>query len=119
MSRDIHISFDEDINGYIVRFPDLVELASLKSAKIELERMLEDYFNRGKFALLLDMGAHEFESIECLKYVRSFLSIKLLVENCRKYASVVPECYAEAGVKSETEASFNHYSKAYYWLCQN
>jgi len=119
MNKGIKISFDESINSYIIKFPDLVELGALKKAKTDFNKLLTKNSQRHKFSLLFDTGAHEFESIECLKYVRTFLSIQPLIENCHKFASVVPESFTKAEVKSDKEASFNNYSEAYCWLSQN
>ena len=116
MSEEIEIIFDSEISSYIVRFPDLVKLDSLKKAKKEFERLLESHSGLDRFSLLFDTGAHEFESIECLKYVRTFLSIDILVEKCEKFASVAPENYSKSEVKSEKEAIFNNYADAYKWL---
>ena len=77
MSRNIEISFDERINGYTVKFPDFAELDVLKKAKTNFKKLLENK-PRMNFSLLFDTGAHEFESIECLKYVRELLSIKFV-----------------------------------------
>ena len=116
MIRDIEISFNEEINGYIIQLPDFVELDMLKNAKFRLEKLLLESPRKTSFSVLLDTGAHEFESIECLKYLRGLLSIKPLVDNCRIFASVAPESYSQAEFKSGTEASFNEYSLAYSWL---
>ena len=112
MSRNIGISFDQRINGYIVKFPDFVELDVLKKAKKNFGKLLKNE-PRMNFSLLFDTGAHEFESIECLKYIRELLSIKLLVDNCEIFASVAPESHAQAEVKSDKEALFNEYFVAY------
>ena len=115
-SKKIEISFNEEIDGYIIQLPDFVELDMLKNAKFQLEKLLLESQRRTKFSVLLDTGAHEFESIECLKYLRGLLSIKPLVENCRIFASVAPESHVKAEFKSDKEAVFNEHSLAYAWL---
>ena len=119
MNNSIRISFDDDINSYIVILPELVTLKMLIQSKTDFENLILSNPHRDKFSLLFDTGLHEFESIECLKYLRTFLSIKPLIDNCHKYASVAPENYAQAEIKSDKEASFNKYSDAYAWLNPN
>ena len=116
MKKDIKISFDETINSYIVRLPDMVELEALKKAKAKFEKLLAKNAQIEEFSLLFDIGAHEFESVECLKYVRTFLSIQSLLEKCQKFASVAPANYVKAEIKSDTEATFNECFEAYDWL---
>ena len=116
MSSDIEIHFDEAIAAYIVRFPDWVELQALKAAKLRFEKLLAEATSNRTFSLLLDTGPHEFESIECRRYVRDFLSIEALAERCRKFANVKPKSYGLGEIVSDTEASFNTYSDAYEWL---
>ena len=112
----IEINFDETINGYIVKLPAIVKLQALKNAKDEFENILSAHPQAKKFSLLLDTGVHEFESIECLKFVRTFLSLKPLLKNCNKFAAVAPANYLIAEIKSEKGASFNKYEEAYIWL---
>lgn len=116
MNKNIEINFNEEIDGYIIQLPNFVELDMLKNAKFRLEKLLLESPRRTKFSILLDTGAHEFESIECLKYLRALLSIKPLVENCRIFASVAPESHVNAEFKSDTEATFNEHLLAYTWL---
>jgi len=94
----------------------MVELEALKKAKAKFENLLAKNAQIEEFSLLFDTGAHEFESVECLKYVRTFLSIQSLLEKCQKFASVAPANYVKAEIKSDTEATFNEYFEAYDWL---
>lgn len=54
-----------------------------------------------------------YESIECLKSVRKILSIEPLLKYCYRYATVAPVNYLQAENKSNHEACFNEYNKAY------
>ena len=119
MSNNIKISFDDNINSYIVILPELVTLKMLIQSKADFEDLILSNPHNEKFSLLFDTGLHEFESIECLKYLRTFLSIKPLIDNCHKFATVAPVNYTQAKITSDKEASFNKYSDAYTWLNPN
>lgn len=116
MNKEIHISFDSRANTYIVKFHDLVELDSLKEARLRFEQLIIHTSGEYSFSVLLDTGAHEFESLECLKYCRSFLSIPVLLNQCVRFAVVAPAQYMTREIKSNKEAAFNCYDDAYEWL---
>ena len=118
MNQEIEIYFDEEIAGYVVRLPELTTIEMLINAKSNFEDLIAKNDNGNKFSLLLDTNTHEFESIECLKFLRSLLSIPPITANCTKYASVAPENHTQKEIKSDKEASFNDFSQAYAWLCK-
>lgn len=119
MNQEIDIYFDDGIFGYVVRLPDLTTMKMLVKAKNDLTNLLLKNTHIDRFSLLLDTGKHEFESIACLKFLRSLLSIPLIAENCIKYASVAPVNYFPSEFISDQEASFNDFNEAYRWLNRN
>jgi hypothetical protein len=44
------------------------------------------------------------------------LAVETVLKNCIKFASVAPESYSKPEIKSEREAIFSEYEKAYNWL---
>lgn len=96
----------------------MVELKALKEAKQTFECLIKQTSGTECFSVLWDTGAHEFDSIECLKYCRSFLSFPALVSQCVRLVTVAPSQYMKSEIKSNKEASFNCYDEAYAWLHQ-
>lgn len=94
----------------------MVTLDEMKEANAEFKKLLSGLKENESFSLLFDTGNHEFETIEALKFARSMLTGKTVLNNCIKFASVAPESYTKPGVKSEREATFCDYEKAYLWL---
>jgi carboxypeptidase C (cathepsin A) len=79
------------------------ELKAIRSSK---------YFN-----LLVDTNKHNFESIQCLKNLREYLTKNpALKSNCKKAAFVSPAKYMTPKIESETVAYFDNLEQAYIWL---
>ncbi len=68
-------------------------------------------------ALLLDTNKHQFESIECLKFLRDLISNEV-IHRLSSVAFVQPREYRTPEVPSSTEGYFDNFEDAYTWLQQ-
>lgn len=67
--------------------------------------------------LLIDTNLHQFESVQCLKGLRDFLTMNPVIQSRKvKAAFVKPENVMPSHIKSEFEAYFHSYDEAYKWL---
>ncbi len=115
--KTIEIHFDEEINGYVITMPDWVTLEMLKDWKFRFDKMLAETSHKSEYSLLIDTGRHEFESVDCLKFLREYLSEKPEFKNMiKKGAFVGPQKYVSPHVESDLEAYFNDYHEAHDWL---
>jgi len=108
-----------EIRALIVRMPALITLNMLNDWSAQLLYMLNECAEGEKITLLLDMNTHNFESIECLKYLREFLSCNQQIKNIVSRAAFVqPEQYRKPEIVSSEEAYFSKFEDAYYWIKQ-
>lgn len=111
----VQTRFDSRLDAFVVTFPEFVTLHCLRewgeAFPLELERHSNDV------ALLLDTNQHNFESVECLKWLRTFLMGEPSVEsNIYRVAFIQPSEYRNAEVVSNGEAYFTHMKEAQRWL---
>ncbi len=66
----IQTRFDAGLDAFVVKFPEFVTLSCLRDWGDVFLLELESHSNN--VALLLDTNQHNFESVECLKWLRSF-----------------------------------------------
>ena len=115
--KKIEIDFDKEINGYVIKMPDWVTLEMLKDWRFRFDSKLADSSEKTRYSLLIDTGKHEFESIDCLRFIREHLSGKPEFKTrFKKGAIVAPKKYGTPHVESNREAYFNDYHEAYEWL---
>lgn len=112
---DIQTKFNDSIHAFIVRMPNYVTLKTLNIWSQYFLQVLEE--RTEKVGLLLDTNLHEFESIECLKFLRELLSNENLVK-CRisRSAFVQPLRYRQPEIVSYIEAYFSNIEDAHKWL---
>ncbi len=115
---EIVIQFDENAQSFIVSLPEFVTLNALKIwGKNFLERLKTQPDSVG---LLFDSNRHNFESIECLKWLKVFFMEELSVNaKVNRVAFVQPEKYKPASIVSNVEAYFINVQDAYNWLWQD
>lgn len=119
-NEPIKIQFDNDIQAYIVLMPEYTSFDSLHSWAEEFVGLLRERKPQEQVALLLDTNTHNFESIECLKFMREFLSNKSeIIRHISRAAFVAPKGFREEGVVSTKEAYFSNYEDAWQWLSRN
>lgn len=86
----------------------------MKSWGVEFKNKLN---GKSGLCLLLDTNSHDFESVECLKWLREFLTQeKVLTQAIIKVAFVQPETYRASEVISDSVAYFNDSDSARKWL---
>ena len=111
----IHTEFDKEINAYIVNFPSRVVLDVLKLWGSIFSEELEG--QSGKVGLLLNTNAHDFDSIECLKWLKEYLTKEtVVVSHVSRVAFVQPAEYRSPEVISKSEAYFANIEDAMEWL---
>lgn len=97
--------------------PDFVSLEILKDWKCRFDEVLASISNDAELALLIDTGKHGFESVECLKFLRDYLTETPDFRNkFVKAAFVAPSNFAAPHIVSDMEAYFNEFQAAYDWL---
>jgi hypothetical protein len=117
MRNIIEFNFDTRINGYVVTMPDFVTLDMIEEWKDWFDRELQSIRSLNKFALLFDTNKHNFESIQCLKILREYLTDnKVLKSRFSRAALVAPAKFMAPNIKSEVEAYFDNLEEAYKWL---
>ena len=115
MEDRIKIPYDEIINGYVVTMPDFVTLKMIEEWKVRFEQKLKTLPSSSHCALLFDTGKHNFESIQCLKSLREYLSDDALIKSCVTRAALV----APANCVVPSEAYIDNIDVAYQWLFKN
>jgi hypothetical protein len=117
MEKIIEFNFDIRINGYVVTMPDFVTLDMIEEWKDRFDRELQSIRSSNKLALLFDTNKHNFESIQCLKILREYLTDnKVLKSSFSRAALVAPAKFMAPNIKSEVEAYFDNTEEAYKWL---
>lgn len=109
--------FDPELNAFVVRMPDFITLEELKTWSRDFLKILKEKSNLQTVSLLLDTNTHAFESIECLKFLREFLTgLNQMKSGLCRGAFVAPIKYREPEVVSSKEAYFSHFEDARVWL---
>lgn len=104
----------------MVTMPDFVTLKMIEEWKIRFEQKLKTFPSLNNCALLFDTGKHNFESIQCLKSLREYLTDDALIKSCvTRAALVAPAKFMAPSIKSESEAYFDNIDVAYQWLIKN
>lgn len=117
MNGNIQTSYDEKINGYVIKMPEFVRLNAIEEWKNKFSLDLKSLLFGQRVVMLIDTNKHEFESIRCLKSLRDFFTANAKINsNGMKVAFVQPKKYMVAHVKSEIEGYFENYDEAYKWL---
>lgn len=111
----IQTRFDSGLDAYVVNFPEFVTLNCLRrwgeAFLLELEAHADNV------ALLLDTNQHDFESVECLKWLRTFLKYEPIIEAMiYRVAFISPPEYRHPEVVSKREAYFTNTKGAQQWL---
>lgn len=117
--NDTHITieWDDRINCYVVRMRGRITLDMLADWKTKFDGLLDASSRPPRFSLLIDTGAHDFESVECLRFLREYLSNQsVLGTRLRRGAFVAPAPYVAPHVTSTAEAYFNDFHEAYRWI---
>lgn len=115
---DIQTIFDDSTNVYIVSMPKYITLEALRIWSQFFLKILEE--RSRKVGLLLDTNLHEFESVECLKFLREFLTNKKQVKSrISRVAFVQPLRSGQPEIISNNEAYFSDIGKAHKWLHLN
>lgn len=109
----MEIFFKKEIDCYLVTFPDYITLECLKNWGGKIKTEFEKSFS---FGMLIDTSTHNFESIECLKWLRQFLSDLVSKKCITIIAFIQPEAYREPEVVSDKEAYFSNIDSAKKWL---
>ena len=113
MSDRIIFSFDKMINGYVIAMPDIVTLTVIADW---IECFDDDIRSSGResYSLLIDSNKHHFESIQCLKSLREYLT--QIQGQVSRVAFVAPPNFRESEIVSGREAYFDNLEQAYQWL---
>ena len=109
---EIHTKKED--NCYVVTFPDYISLESMKNWGFKIKSNIVG----GKgLSLLIDTNSHNFESMECLKWLRDFLSEETSGSQAiDRVAFVQPVTYRIPEVVSDCEAYFSDIDSARKWL---
>ncbi len=108
------ITTNREADCYVVRFPDHIELELMKKWGHEFKSKL---VGESGLVLLLDTNTHNFESVECLKWLREFLTKEDLVVNAiKRVAFVQSEAHRVSGIISDREGYFSNPESAKKWL---
>ena len=120
MKEHIQVRFDERISGYVISMPEFICLNAIEQWIDEFGKELSTLPQGSRIALLIDTNLHQFESIQCLKRMREFLTTNKQVMSASHVvvAFVAPASYIEVHIKSESEseAYFETRPDAYRWL---
>lgn len=117
MRDEIESKYDEAMGAYLVSFPEHVTYEALSKWGVEFQEILVSRGQQKPEALLLDSNKHDFETIECLKFLREILTQFANMKNgiC-KIAFVQPTNYRKPEVVSLSEAYFASAEEAKSWL---
>ena len=108
------ITTNREADCYIVRFPDHIKLETMTKWGHEFKSKLVDETG---LVLLLDTNTHNFESVECLKWLREFLTKEdLVIKAIERVAFVQPEAHRAPGIVSDREGYFSNPESAREWL---
>lgn len=114
----IQTQFDEALGSFIVTLPEFVTLEALKGWEQAFLQALEE--QPGESGLLFDSDRHDFESVECLQWLKAFFTKEARVgSQINRVAFVQPAQYRAAEIVSDQEAYFVHVEDARSWLRQS
>lgn len=114
----IETTFEHSTGVLRVRLPERTTLAQLEAWSETFQARLERRKHGNGWGLLLDTNCHDFESIACLRFLRSFLhEITQADLGIHRIAFVQPTQYRQPEVLSSHEAYFATVEAAYRWLC--
>ena len=117
MSDHIEMTFDYEIQAFVISMPEFVTFSVLELWRVEFLRVLCVRPPGDRVALLLDSRQHNFESIQCLKLLRDVLSNEPQVtQRISTFAFVAPAQYRAPGIVSPMEAYFARVDEARKWL---
>ncbi len=115
---DIQTNFDDSNNSFVVTMPNYITLKGLNIWSRNFLKCLEG--KSEKSGLLLDTKLHEFESVECLKFLREFLTKEdRIKKQISRVAFVQPLKCREPEIVSNIEAYFSNVEEAHNWLSLN
>ena len=98
----------------MIIFPNYITLESLMTWGIIIKNKIAG--NTG-LTLLIDTNSHNLESVECLKWLRNFLTKEIAVSQAiDKVAFIQPVIYRAPGIMSQREAYFSDINSAKKWL---
>lgn len=113
----IATAFDHAAGTFIVHLPEHTTLTHLEAWGQTFRARLLQRERRARSGLLLDTSRHNFESVACLKFIRSFLhEITQMDTGIYKIAFVQPITYRQPEVVSSEEAYFSSVEEALQWL---
>ncbi len=111
---EISLKFDTEIKCFVVIFPELVTLQSLKRWG---QQFVDELNGKEGVGLLIDTGPHNFESIDCLKWLKEFLTqVPEVGQSIKRVAFVSPAHYRQPEIVNSREAYFSDISDARIWL---
>jgi hypothetical protein len=102
----------------VVKLPRRVSLETLQKWGSEFIQELQ--IQHSDVGLLFNTNTHDFESIDCLKWLRKFFSEEHVVKNSiSRVAFVQPIQYRRPEVVNRSVAYFATVHDAYHWLSLN
>lgn len=111
----IQTRFDAGLDAFVVEFPEFVTLNYLRQWGESFLLELEGHSN--DVALLIDTNQHNFESVDCLKWLRTFLMGEPTAKsNICRVAFIQPPEYRRPEVVNDEEAYFTSTKEARRWL---
>ena len=117
----IYTAYRPDIKSYIISLPSKVSHSALKKWSCEFIRELK--LRHGKAGLLFNSGDHDFESIECMEFLKDlFTKDSTIKKSINRVAFVQPIQYRNPEIVSDSEAYFSAEQNAIDWLkltCRN
>lgn len=106
MTPSISTTYDTTLDAVIIRFPDTVTEGQMRQWAAALPGRLAP-LGRNSSSMLLDTNRHQFESMECLRLLRSALESSHVRRAIRRVAFVQPVSFRIPGVVSAEEAYFS------------
>ncbi len=114
---EIQTQYDEDLRSFIVTLPGFVTLEALIGWEQAFLRALKN--QPSQVGLLFDSNSHNFESIECLRWLKAFFTEEASIgSQVNRVAFVQPAQYKAAEIVSDLEAYFVNVQDARSWLRQ-
>lgn len=115
----IKTNYDDASGAFVIHFPEYTTFAELQSWGENFRKILLKQEHNHKPGLLLDTNSHNFESILCLKFLRSFLQEITQIDNgINKIAFIQPVQYRQPEIANSYQAYFSKFEEAYQWLQQ-
>jgi len=116
MDTQIDTKYDRKIDSFVVRMPGFISLNALKTWKKEFLATLSQINDHDKKGVLIDTNNHQFESVECLKYLRELFSEPQIKRSISRFAFVSPGRYRKPEIIDYSEGYFLSFEEAYRWL---